>query len=118
MVRKRRSAKRRLDPAMEYQVWASIFDSGYDFFGELEALGYDPAELGRAGDDDEYEDGDTSAADVPEDLARDPWTRHGEQWLSDPRYGGAPALAGRVSWAESRLGRPWERSTAPRRRQR
>ena len=44
---KRRTAKRRLDPAAEVAIWESVFDSGRDFFDDLKDLGVPLDQYGR-----------------------------------------------------------------------
>lgn len=47
MPAKRRGGKRRLDPAVELGAWASVFDSGYDFFNDLSTVGVEVDSYGR-----------------------------------------------------------------------
>jgi hypothetical protein len=40
--------KRRLGPAAEVEAWSEIFQCGYDFFGDLEPLGFKGGDADRA----------------------------------------------------------------------
>ena len=42
MPAKQRASKRRTSPAAELEAWATLFECGYDFFGDLEPFGFGP----------------------------------------------------------------------------
>lgn len=82
MPRKRRASKHR-DLRAEYETWQSIFDCGFDFFGELPALGVPTDAYGR-----------------PErDHAKVAWRRHGGAFLESHRPEG-------TIWALEQFGEP------------
>jgi hypothetical protein len=85
---KRRSPKRRIDPAAEYEVWESIFSAGIDFFGGLPDIGVASDAYGRP-------DADAAAA---------AWARHGSRYLVD--HGGERPI-GRPAWALEQFGEPY-----------
>jgi len=41
-------SKRRLDPVAEAELWATLFATGWDFFGDLKDLGIHDDEAARA----------------------------------------------------------------------
>lgn len=84
---KRRISKRH--DAQAYEIWGSIFSSGFDFFDELPDLGLE-----------------TDAYDRPKhDDALAAWERYGAIWLEhNPESS--------KSWAETKFGRPWENADA------
>jgi hypothetical protein len=45
---KRRNVKRRFDPTAELSAWATAFECEFDFFGDLDDIGIDDSEVGRA----------------------------------------------------------------------
>lgn len=84
---KRRIPKR--NDTLAYEVWNSIFDSGYDFFDELADIGIETQRPGRPYDAD----------------ALTAWQRYGARWLTEnPQT--------EISWAETKFGRPWEKPDA------
>ena len=101
MPRKRRTDKRRADPALEYEIWGPIFASGFDHFDDLPALGLPK-----------------TSCEIPLDLARVPWATYGERWLSDPEHGACRDPGQGIPWAEERMGRPWARPSLMKRRPR
>ncbi len=84
---KRRTSKRRINPAVEYQVWESIFDAGTDFFDEL-------ADIGVASDPYGTPDND---------CARAAWGRHGARYVAEH---GRQSGSGRMLWALEQFGQP------------
>jgi hypothetical protein len=84
---RRRQSKRRLDPAAEVRAWAELFEVGYDFFGDLEPLGFD----GR-------QDSDRAAREA----APEAWRRLGAAFLAQRE------LTAKVPWALEQFGMPSE----------
>jgi len=85
---KKRATKRRLDPVAEAQLWATMFTTGWDFFGDLKDVGID----------------DTDAART---AAPDAWRRLGRNYLN--RDMGADYNCGTLgSWALREFGEPEE----------
>ena len=84
MPAKRKVQKRRLDPRGEAEAWAGLFDSGYDFFGDLRSYGV-------ALDDYDRADPETSV---------EAWHRLGPIFLA------ARPPQARPSWAERKFGAP------------
>lgn len=79
---KRRNAKRLVSAEREYEIWAVLFLSGSDYFGELPELGFPKGKL----------------AVTPEE-ASDAWHIHGPRFLAEE---------GRSEpcWAEREFGQP------------
>ena len=86
---KKRTAKRRLDPATELAAWSMTFACGTDYFGDLPRIGVPM-------DDHGYHP-DRAAAE-------DAWRRLGERFLSEPQD---PHLT--PSWALTEFGDPHAR---------
>jgi len=90
---KRRISKRRLGNADELGAWGELFSSGYDFFGDLDVLGFSANDADRA-----------ARAAAPE-----AWARLGEAfmatWEPDPPVREEP-------WALQEFGKPREVSRA------
>lgn len=84
---KRRTSKRRVDPARDYEVWSSIFDAGIDFFGEL-------AEIGVPSN--EYNKPDAECACAA-------WERWGSRYIAEK---GREDQRGRQVWALRQFGEP------------
>lgn len=82
---KRRRPKYRVDSAAELAAWAPLFDSGYDFFGDLAPFGF------PGGDADE-----AVRAAAPE-----AWRRLGAAYLTSELYDPS-----RACWALETFGRP------------
>ena len=97
MPRRRRVPKRRTDPQAEACAWAAVFESGYDFFGDLDAIGLvDPA-VARLGDSDLV----VAKAEF-RTAAEDAWRRHGRAFMAV----WAPKAARENPWALQEFGRP------------
>jgi hypothetical protein len=82
MPAKRRTAKRRTDPAAELEAWSMLFRCGYDFFGDLDHLGLD--------------------IDAKRRAAREAWRRLGAAFMTAWR----PDTARQKPWALEQFGDP------------
>lgn len=86
MPRRRRVPKRRADPQVEANAWASVFETGFDFFDDLEAIGLADPTAGVSGSDAEKV--------AFRAAAKDAWRRLGAAFM--------------VSWeARGTLEKPW-----------
>jgi hypothetical protein len=83
---KRRRPKRRLDDAAELAVWFDVFETGFAFFGEFEAVTGIPT---------------TDIAAVRA-AASEAWRRLGNAFLAQ----WTPTLSQPVAWAAAELGVP------------
>jgi hypothetical protein len=79
---KRRTAKRLVSAEREYEIWAALFLTGGDWFGELPELGFPQGKRS-----------------VTPDEARNAWRVYGPRFLAEE---------GRSEpcWAERELGQP------------
>jgi hypothetical protein len=77
---KRRNAKRLVSAEREYEIWAALFLTGNDYFGELPELG--------------FSEGKRS---VTPDEARDAWRRFGARFIAEDKRT-------KPCWAERELG--------------
>jgi hypothetical protein len=77
---KRRAAKRKADAAA---AWAGFFETGYDFFGELEPFGIEDDQTARS-------------------LARDAWAQFGAAFLRQWE----PTPVRELPWAYEAFGDP------------
>ena len=76
---KRRNAKRRLSAEAELEAWADMFESGYDFFGDLNVFDIMTDAEGRA-------------------AAAEAWRRLGAAFLAEWK----PTVTTAKPWATSR----------------
>ena len=81
---KKRTAKRRLDPAAELDAWSMAFQCGHDYFGDLPEIGVPMDGHGP----------DRAAAEAA-------WHRLGARFLAERRD---PVLG--TPWAPSEFGEP------------
>ena len=86
MPLKRRTEKRRMDPAAELAAWSMVFQSGWDYFGDLPRLGVLMDEHGHRPD---------------RAAAEEAWRRLGARFLAEPQD---PHLT--PSWALKEFGEP------------
>lgn len=78
---KRRFAKRRFNRAAELAAWSGIFECGHDFFGDLDAFGFESEKAAQK-------------------AAHEAWRRLGADFLAS-WTGGT-----REPWALSQFGKP------------
>jgi hypothetical protein len=74
MPRRRRVPKRRADPQVEANAWASVFESGFDFFDELAVIGLTDPTAGVTGTD--------AAKAEFRATAQDAWRRLGAAFMA------------------------------------
>ena len=82
---KRRTEKRRLDPAAELDAWSGAFQSHWTYFGELEEIGVETNAYGQP---------DRAVAEAA-------WRRLGVRFLAERRD---PVLG--TPWALTEFGEP------------
>jgi hypothetical protein len=85
MPRKRRTPKRRIDRAVELKAWTDLFETGFDFFDDLD-------EFGLVGDENKRT------------AARSAWKRLGAEFMHIWRE--KPHFAGQMLWAFEQFGEP------------
>ena len=86
MPPKRRTEKRRMDPAAELAAWSMVFQSGWDYFGDLSRLGVPMDEHNHRPD---------------REAAEAAWHRLGARFLEEATD---PVLG--TPWAVSEFGDP------------
>ncbi len=77
MPPKRRTDKRRLDPAAELQAWSGAFQSHWTYFGELEEIGVATDAYGRpdraVAEEAWHRLGGRFLAEMHDPVRGDPW---------------------------------------------
>lgn len=89
---RRRVSKQKIGPAAELAAWSELFSTGYDFFGDLDVLGFE-----GSGDADR-------AARV---AAEEAWARLGEMFMATWELDHPTE-----PWALQQWGKPWEKPRA------
>lgn len=99
-VKRRASKRRNEDP----QAWDMVFQTGHDFFGEVQAM------TGLVAPNRAPMGADRKTAEAAwRDAAREAWHRFGPAFL-------ATFQGDKEPWALVQFGRPWEDDPASRRR--